>query len=204
MEGTTRKEQAIATRVKLLEAAKSLFAERGYEGTPVREINKQIGKGVGILYHYFPGGKREILSVLLQESMARRKHELKLTAQAIEELELREALLRFSRRFHEVFMADIDILRIMVRVSDSLDLKEQQELTDMIKQQTQIFAEFLHRREQKGEIRNLDYTMATRQFFSMMMQTLVSELGMVKIQWEDTETYLEKIVDYTIDLWRKP
>ncbi|NIK79220.1 AcrR family transcriptional regulator [Paenibacillus castaneae] len=205
MERTTRKEQATETREKLLEAAKTLFAERGYDGTPVREINKQIGKGDGILYHYFPGGKREILSVLLQESMVRRKYELQIATQSIEELKLRDALLTFSRRFYEVFMADIDILRIMVRVSDLLDLEQQEEFSDMIKKQTELFAQFLRRREQKGEIRTLNYIMATRQFIAMIMQILITELGIVKIQWEeDTETYLEQIVDYTFELWRKP
>ena len=66
----TRKEQATATREKLLETAKNLFAEMGYHGTPVRAITRQIQKGDGILYHYFPGGKQEIMSVLLRESFS--------------------------------------------------------------------------------------------------------------------------------------
>lgn len=49
--------QAAESRQKLLNSAQRLFAEKGYKGTPVREINRSAHLADGLLYHYFPGGK---------------------------------------------------------------------------------------------------------------------------------------------------
>ena len=57
---------AAETRSKLLESAQKMFAEKGYKGTSVRMINRSIGLADGILYHYFPGGKKEIFKAVLR------------------------------------------------------------------------------------------------------------------------------------------
>lgn len=43
----------------------ALFAENGYEGTPVRAINRKAGLADGLLYHYFSDGKKEWFFVCL-------------------------------------------------------------------------------------------------------------------------------------------
>ena len=59
-----RQEQAAATRQKLLTSAQHLFAQNGYKGTTVRMINRSVDLADGLLYHYFPGGKKEIFKEL--------------------------------------------------------------------------------------------------------------------------------------------
>lgn len=46
-------------RERLLEAATTIFAERGYEGTRVEQIADKAGVSPGLLYRHFPG-KREL------------------------------------------------------------------------------------------------------------------------------------------------
>lgn len=41
-------------------AATSLFRERGYDGTGLREIVERAGAARGAIYHHFPAGKQEI------------------------------------------------------------------------------------------------------------------------------------------------
>ena len=53
-------------RQKLLECAMDLFAEKGYSGTPVREIIAKSGFGTGTFYNYFID-KEDILKALLEE-----------------------------------------------------------------------------------------------------------------------------------------
>lgn len=53
-------------RQKLLGCALSLFAEKGYFDTPVREIIVQSGFGTGTFYNYF-SDKEDILKALLEE-----------------------------------------------------------------------------------------------------------------------------------------
>jgi AcrR family transcriptional regulator len=61
-----RKEQAEASRTALVEAAASCFAELGYEATTVAEILNRVGMARGALYHYFPGGKRELFFAVFE------------------------------------------------------------------------------------------------------------------------------------------
>lgn len=57
-----RKEQAQASRAGLVEAARRCFTELGYEATTVSAVLEQAGMARGALYHYFPGGKRELFT----------------------------------------------------------------------------------------------------------------------------------------------
>lgn len=59
-----RKEQAEASRAALVEAARQCFSARGYEATTVASILGRAGMARGALYHYFPGGKREIFDAV--------------------------------------------------------------------------------------------------------------------------------------------
>jgi AcrR family transcriptional regulator len=62
-----RKEQAAASRAGLLEAARLCFTELGYEETTVAAILARAGMARGALYHYFPGGKREVFQAVFDQ-----------------------------------------------------------------------------------------------------------------------------------------
>lgn len=59
-----RKEQAAASRAGLIEAARRSFIENGYEATTVAGVLERAGMARGALYHYFPGGKRELFTAV--------------------------------------------------------------------------------------------------------------------------------------------
>ena len=84
-----RQEQAAATKRNLLDAAQKLFAENGYKATPVRSINKKIGMADGLLYHYFPGGKKEILQVIVVENFEKILARLRIRSEKLDRSEER-------------------------------------------------------------------------------------------------------------------
>jgi AcrR family transcriptional regulator len=61
-----RKEQAAASRAALVDAAAACFAEEGYEATTVAAVLDRVGMARGALYHYFPGGKRELFFAVFE------------------------------------------------------------------------------------------------------------------------------------------
>ncbi|MFE4329970.1 TetR/AcrR family transcriptional regulator [Streptomyces sp. NPDC056831] len=61
-----RRRDAAATRRRLLEAARDLFAERGYEGTTVRSIAERAGVNQALLFRYF-GSKQGLLTEVLAQ-----------------------------------------------------------------------------------------------------------------------------------------
>jgi AcrR family transcriptional regulator len=63
---TRRPDEPLDRRSKVLAAAASLFAERGYSGTSLNDISSFAGIAKPTLYHYF-GSKAEILDEILSD-----------------------------------------------------------------------------------------------------------------------------------------
>jgi hypothetical protein len=55
----------IETKIKIMEAARILFADRGYEGTSVRDIAKDAGVNVASVNYYF-SSKEKLFQEILQ------------------------------------------------------------------------------------------------------------------------------------------
>ena len=66
----TREESRQITRGRLLDAAASVFAKRGYRGASVEEISSDAGYTIGALYSNF-AGKEDVLLALLEQQLAR-------------------------------------------------------------------------------------------------------------------------------------
>ncbi len=49
-----RRHGAEQRREEILDAAVRLFCEKGYEGTTIRDIAREVGITEGLIYHYFP------------------------------------------------------------------------------------------------------------------------------------------------------
>lgn len=64
-----RDEQRALTRRRLLDAAATVFAKRGFDGASVEEIARQAGASTGALYSNF-AGKEDLFLALFEETVA--------------------------------------------------------------------------------------------------------------------------------------
>jgi len=65
-----RQARSLATRKKLLQSARNLFAEQGYHATSIQAIAARAGTATGAFYTYFRS-KRQLLIVLMSELLER-------------------------------------------------------------------------------------------------------------------------------------
>ena len=65
-----RDRERLARRRAMLDAALTVFAEKGYDGATLDEIAERAEFGKGTLYNYFPEGKESILFALFDEMFA--------------------------------------------------------------------------------------------------------------------------------------
>ena len=59
-------------KARLIDVARSLFANKGYEATTTRKINQMAKTSDGLLYYYFPEGKKQLLNSVLIDSSTER------------------------------------------------------------------------------------------------------------------------------------
>ncbi|GJM67854.1 hypothetical protein HMSSN036_00700 [Paenibacillus macerans] len=203
VERNMRQEQAAETREKLLATAKTLFAENGFHATPVRAINRKLKMGDGILYHYFPGGKRELLTVLLQESFEKRILILNQSIEEVEQMPLQDVLYFVFTRAEELLMTDKELLRILIRESDVLDLEEMTELSSIVQQRVAWLTGVLERRYERGEIRKMDFRMSAIQLMSMSMLMVISTFIGINLMGEvDSSNYRKQVIRYLLESWK--
>ncbi|WP_328606507.1 TetR/AcrR family transcriptional regulator [Amycolatopsis sp. NBC_00345] len=69
MTATSRKEKAAETETALKEAAKRVFARKGYLNTKITDITTEAGRAAGSFYNHF-AGKEELLEALLGDLAA--------------------------------------------------------------------------------------------------------------------------------------
>jgi len=76
--------RSLQTKARILDAAESIFAERGFEGASIRDIAAKAGVQIGLVHHH-GGGKEE----LFYRTVARRANAL--AHRRIEALEIEKA-----------------------------------------------------------------------------------------------------------------
>ena len=60
-------QKAATQRADTLSALAEVFREQGYAGASLTVLGQATGLGKGSLYHFFPGGKEEMLAAVLAE-----------------------------------------------------------------------------------------------------------------------------------------
>jgi Transcriptional regulator len=202
---TNRDIQAIERRQQILDAAKQLFAANGYHATSMRTINRKVGMSEALTYHYFPGGKLEILNTLIREIEAERANDIDQSIKALnDDISVKEALQILVRKMSERFQKDKEFLLIMIQERNLVNQEQQNFLSLTGQQFIDSLVHFLDLRATQGQIRKMDFGMAVSQF--------MCHIGLVALQqimFEpefNAEAYIrntQKIIDFTAGLWAK-
>ena len=201
---TMRQQQAAETRMRLLGAAERLFAEKGYNATPVRKINQSIGMADGLLYHYFPGGKKEILQVLVKDKFEQIVMGLRVRAQGLDELPIEEAIERVYQNWVAVFTEHQDVIKILFKENEVMHLIERDQLAGVVRGGELWFPAFLRKRASRGEIIEMDYGSATEVLMAVLMSHFLALLTGAGSGLLSDCAQRKKLIAYQVGLWKPP
>jgi AcrR family transcriptional regulator len=98
----TRRQQKEERREQILDAALSVFAQKGFSGSSMRDIAREVGVTEGLLYHYFES-KEQLLNACWKERTWRAHLERILGESAGKSVDkvLRELMLQFMQTLRE-------------------------------------------------------------------------------------------------------
>lgn len=200
-----RDAQAAESRQKLLDSAQRLFAEKGYKGTPVREINRSANLADGLLYHYFPGGKKEIFQVVLKENMRQILTALaeKNRMEAYLAMPLQEVLEMAYRNFAEVIDQHMDIIRMLFRENEVQEFVTREQLLELTNGKKFWLQELLEKKYAMGEVSRMDFETAAVTVNAILMNHLVAKAFGLDTNKMDNPVFRKRMITYLVDMWKK-
>ncbi len=113
---TYRQEQAEATRERIAEAARVLFARSGYGSTSIERIAAEAGVGIRTVYSAF-GSKREILSLICERWLERARAR-ELAEEVLAEPDPIARLRAAARWLRVLYAAGFDVVMIFEAATD--------------------------------------------------------------------------------------
>lgn len=200
-----RDAQAAESRQKLLDSAQRLFAEKGYKGTPVREINRSANLADGLLYHYFPGGKKEIFQVVLKENMRQILTALaeKNRMEIYLAMPLQEVLEMAYGNFAEVIDQHIDIIRMLFRENEVQEFVTREQLLELTNGKKFWLQELLEKKYAMGEVSEMDFETAAVTVNAILMNHLMAKAFGFDADKMDNPVFRKRMITYLVDMWKK-
>ena len=197
-----RESQAAETREKLLKAAGRLFLQKGYRATSIREINRSVNLADGLLYHYFPGGKKEIFLKVYEDSMSKTLKSFRETRN-IEDytaLPLVQMLETIYQDFLTIVNENIAAIRTMLREEEIQDEIMKEDALCSICGNGQWITQLLIIKHKKGEVREMDFECAASTILQLMRNVVVGiAFGFID---NNMSALHQRYFEYLASLWK--
>lgn len=135
----------------ILDAARSAFAEQGYEGTSIAQIARRAGVSDGLLYRYFRN-KRDLLNEVLRAFYERTMIDLE--AIAARDMPFHAQLQELVRRHLQTFVDDVDLCRLFFGEVRTQTDYEVSPIRALNQRYTSIVTGIVQKASERGEIRD--------------------------------------------------
>lgn len=202
--GNIRKEQAEATKRRLIDEAKKAFSENGYKGTSVRSLSKSLGISESLLYHYFPDGKKELFCQVVAEeliSVSESVQKLKNDEQMYS-LPIEDAMDKLFTAVSDIVAEHIDIIRIIVKESEVRDFLSKDDICDLAVGFRSWIEDFLQKRIDAGDIKNIDCKATALTIKALLVNHILIRILDLDSHWIDVPERRRKMINYYVSLWK--
>jgi AcrR family transcriptional regulator len=158
---TVRRQQAERRRTQLIDAALTLFAERGFRATTIADIADATGTAHGLVYHYF-GSKDELLAAVLERHSF--LGDLRKLLEVSRDRPAAEVLTEIGVGLSEVLGRRPELVRLVVSESRTNPIVADA-LARVTGEGLEAMTRYLQARIQAGELRPHDTTVPAKALF---------------------------------------
>lgn len=180
---TRRDQQAEARRQQLLDVALALFAERGFEGTTIKDLCEAAGVAQGLVYHYFRSKEDLLFAVLEQQSFL---PELRRVLVVQPDRPARAVLREIAAGFYALVSEREHLVRIVIREMQA-NPQVSAVLQRLIQEAVGMLASYLDARITAGDLRPHDSNITAR--------TLFYTIFMLRLTHTPADEFLSPLVD---------
>ncbi|WP_203640246.1 TetR/AcrR family transcriptional regulator [Levilactobacillus andaensis] len=113
-------------RQNIIDVGRTLFAEKGYAGTSTRMINERAGIAEGLLYYYFPQGKRQLLDTIVHEGIVARKNMAEIQLKNWRADNLEDRIMSLFHTFWKSFDNDAGYQSFLITIRERTLLSDEQ------------------------------------------------------------------------------
>lgn len=198
----SREQQAQETKNKILKAALKHFSLHGYHGSSVRNIHKSIDVSGNLLYHYFPGGKEELLKEICQEAVCQIERQINEKRLLFESMTIDDMLESLYQNILEVFTEHYEEIRLIFIKLEQTDNEAKKEIIKMVQTREKWLPAFFEKRAQKGEIKPFDYESATHIIISLFTHHFMVLLTGINEGPLSNESYRRNLFRHLVSLWK--
>jgi AcrR family transcriptional regulator len=199
---TSRDLQAIERKKQLLASAKMLFAKNGYHNTSVRDIIENAGIASGLIYHYFPEGKQEMLDTIVNEGHAIKMKNSEEILNNIHNntISLRDGLITIGKCMIDFWISDPELTQILLHEQNFIEQESVKSENEYPPKQMHCMIDLLKEKAAQGEIKVIDYKMAMLVLSSCFNYLVSTQVLHTKCPVENVG--IVEIVDYLLELWK--
>ena len=186
--GNRRQLQKEETRKIILESARLLFNDSGFDKTSTRAIAVRAGVGTGTVFSHFPDKSSLLIAVLLDDLNATQADAMKSMP---EEGPVCERFLHLARFFYTYYAKRPDLSRTLLKELWFVKGRWGGKLTAQAFEFVFLVGDMLEQAKQTGEIKpDADTLLSARAFFSHYLIVLYEGLNSPKI---DVEAMLDTL-----------
>lgn len=179
---TLREQQKAARRAQILEAALTLFAQKGYDATSTREIANQVGVTEGLIFHYFPT-KADLLRAGLETSHSFLS-ELRNLLTRVEQRPAREVLTELAEGWLATLRRESALSAVLFSTAQT-NPEAALVLGQLMQEGTGRLAQYLAARVQAGELRpDLPLPSSAQMICSSLIVFWLAHRALPDEQWE--------------------
>ena len=150
---------------EILQHSARIFAEKGFDGTSIRDISRATGMSLAGLYYYFRT-KEELLCLIQERSLvtllenARKIRAFRKTP--------REKLALFVRNHLGFFLHNMDEMKVMSREDTALTADYGKRILDLKRRYLKVLIDLVEELQQEERTRKVNVRVAALALFGMM------------------------------------